>query len=349
MLLTRMFKGTLPDDGQISAFRRLHFEAHTLSVAELREKVTRTEDSAPRKLVAPERNARYESQKLRYPHLNLEGELEISHGLLDEIMQMAEDDTLHYVAIDRCTRRDQEVAGKKRDTSLKLDALGSLKLHDDTVPPSADLASDWKVRVALMRRALAFDQASLVKYSVFEGWHTQLYIHINRLPPPGYAQVDLAQALRADQELFRRMFEKTRGGIRQLANGTKPLETAMLMAVGDPSVTHMLLPLPLTGSGHKSSTPKIPVVKTPKVKAAAKSKSRGGGKGVKGGKGASAESPEHYLKKDAEGNNICFPFNKEGGCTYGAPGKRCGRGRHICMVPGCGQAHGAHEHAKAGA
>ena len=37
MLLTRLFNGVLPDDGQISAFRRLHFEAHTLAVAELRE------------------------------------------------------------------------------------------------------------------------------------------------------------------------------------------------------------------------------------------------------------------------------------------------------------------------
>ena len=287
-LLKDMHGGTMPNAGQVSAFRRLHFEARTLSIADLREKVARTDESAPRRLMAPERASRYEAQKLRLPHLVLQGELEPSNSLIDEVVQMAEDEVLHYLPLESCTRRDQEVTGKKKDSSLKLDSTGFLKVADDVEGPCADLATDWKVRVALQRRSLAFDQANLVDYSLFEKWHVALYTHLNRLPPPGYAQVTLSQAIAADQELFKRMAEKTRSGIRQRQDGTRPLQVAFLDAMNDASVVHALLPLPLS-FGHKTTpqfppTPYVPKV-APVSKSIVKAKAKAKGKAKTKGKG----------------------------------------------------------------
>ena len=307
--------------------------------------------------MAPERASRYEAQKLRLPRLVLQGELEPSNSLIDEVVQMAEDEVLHYLPLESCTRRDQEVTGKKKDSSLKLDSTGFLKVADDVEGPCADLATDWKVRVALQRRSLAFDQASLVDYSLFEKWHVALYTHLNRLPPPGYAQVTLSQAIAADQELSKRMAEKTRSGIRQRQDGTRPLQVAFLDAMNDASVVHALLPLPLS-FGHKTTpqfppTPYVPkvapvsksIVKA-KAKAKGKAKTKGKGKGRSGMAVSDymAEFPGDTVAKDDAGVNICFNYNKAAGCAYGEPGKRCSRGRHICMIRGCGRAHGCHEH-----
>ena len=56
--MLRIMLGADPVPGQLSSYRRLFFEAHTLSIADLREKATRTEESVPRKLAAPERAER---------------------------------------------------------------------------------------------------------------------------------------------------------------------------------------------------------------------------------------------------------------------------------------------------
>ena len=352
-LLTRMHANVLPNDGQIAAFRRLHFEAHALSIADLREQVSRTDESAPRRLLAPERASRHEAQKLRLPHLILLGELEVSNSLMDEVVQMAEDEVLHYIPLESCTRRDQEVVGRKKDAALKLDASGSLRVADPGNQETADLATDWKVRVAFQRRSLSFDQANLINYEIFEKWHVLLYTFINRPSPPGYAQVSLTQALGADRELFKRMAEKTRSGIRQRQDGSRPLQEAFKDAMNDPSVMHALLPLPIQTSTKTATTsPSEHVLSTIKTMGKPKSKAKARAKGKGRGQNKTGKAVADYMSefssdavaKDDAGVNICFNFNKACGCTYGEPGKRCSRGRHICNIRGCGKPHGSHQH-----
>jgi hypothetical protein len=362
-MLATMLQGA-PSPGDMSSYRRLYFEAHTLSIADLRERTTRTEDSAPRKLAAPERAARYEAQKVRLSNLQLTGELEISNMLLDEVIQMCEDDALHYVGPEKCTRKDQEVVGKKKVHGIVFDAYGGVKANvDGAQDPLADLSTDFKIRSAFQRRALAFDQAGLVSFEIMERWHTALYIHLMRKAPQGYANITMNQVLLADMELFKRLTELTRSGIRTKCNGERPLEKVWTEAVEDSSVRHLLQPLQGSSSSSHNQSPALQVIKEasksakPKGKAAkaaafrdklktAKAKGKGKGKG-------SGKSMQDYASefpgmdtKDAEGVNICFNFNKAAGCSFGEPGKRCGRGRHICMVPGCAKPHGAHEHAR---
>ena len=347
--------GADPSAGQLACYRRLFFEAHTLSVADLRDKVTRTDESAPRKLPAPERGARYESQKARLSNLDLTGELEVSHALLDEIVQMAEDDVLHYIPLERCTRRDQELTGVKKDSALKADNRGDIKVVTTTLDATADLASDFMIRSAFQRRSLAFDQAGLISYSIMESWHSELFKVMMRLPPPGYSMVSIGQVINADRELFRRMAELTRHGIRPTSNGDRPLQDAWIRSMHDHTVTHLLQPLQGSSS---AGLPKIAAAiakiaqnppgsgKKAKAKAKraaaqaannqpyaapkAKAKGKGKGKALTGDfAGMSSVMPD--------GNTICFNFNRPNGCPGAAVGQRCNRGLHVCIK--CHQHH----------
>jgi hypothetical protein len=69
----------------------MFFEAHALVMADLKTQVEKTDDQMPRKVPAPERNARYEAQQRRLNGVSLSGELEPSHSLIDSVLQQAED------------------------------------------------------------------------------------------------------------------------------------------------------------------------------------------------------------------------------------------------------------------
>ena len=106
-LLTTVL-GAEPTVGTFAPLRRLYFEAHTLALSDMRQRVERREDEAPRKLPAPERSVRLEKQKKRLAGLKLEGPLLQSHGLVDTICQQ---------------RRCQEVASGISPPVRKLQGL----------------------------------------------------------------------------------------------------------------------------------------------------------------------------------------------------------------------------------
>ena len=61
-----------------SALRRLHFEASTLVVAQLKSKVSGDPDEGKQKLPIVEKQARLENQKRRLIGVEIEGELQPS-------------------------------------------------------------------------------------------------------------------------------------------------------------------------------------------------------------------------------------------------------------------------------
>ena len=74
---------------------------------------------------------------------------------------MGEEKKLCYVRWEECTKRDQELMVIKTDPVWKADSNGVIKagkVHD----------TDLKLRYALQRRALAFDQSRLVDFAVYE-------------------------------------------------------------------------------------------------------------------------------------------------------------------------------------
>ena len=89
-----------------SSLKRLHFESYTLMLSEMKRKIERVEDDAPRRLPPPEREARRLRQVGELAGLQLSGEYECSHSLIDEAVQMIEDDVIRYISVDECGKRE---------------------------------------------------------------------------------------------------------------------------------------------------------------------------------------------------------------------------------------------------
>ena len=96
--------------------RRLFFEAHTLTAAEMKRKVDSTEQEAPRKLPAPEIAQRIELLQARIHPLIVANFLEPSHHLINSLVQCVEDGRVRYIEWARCTSRTQEVNNVKEDS-----------------------------------------------------------------------------------------------------------------------------------------------------------------------------------------------------------------------------------------
>ena len=105
--------------------------------------------------------------------VEIEGALEPSHTLIDKVAQMVDDGVVKYIAWDECTTREDELAGVKKDKFWKADAQGFLKEATTDAPSRADI-SDLRLKLALQRRAIAFELGALCSYEVHEHWANKL-------------------------------------------------------------------------------------------------------------------------------------------------------------------------------
>jgi hypothetical protein len=340
--------------GQMSCLRRMFFEAHTLVMADLKTQVEKTDDQMPRKIPAPERNARYESQQKRLVGISLSGELEPAHSLIDAVLQQAEDQSVKYLPPHKCPKREAELQAVKHDVPLTLDtSAGRVVLGKQIKEVACDTSTELKTMWALQRRGLAYDQADLIRWVTHEEWLKELFSHLTRPAPPGFSSPNLQQLLRADRELFVKMGEVTRSGITVRPTGVLPLDEAMRTLMFSAPVQFHLLPLPTAAGGGKpniQNTGGDQVLKRPLAggdDTKSKFPKKGGGKGKRGfvtGKGIPAMPNE--LKgmwfKTKEGQRICFAYNMKSGCSS-ADGS-CHKGEHVCCKPHCGRNHSLQNH-----
>ena len=213
-------------DAKLPPIRRLVFEAYTLASADLRSRVDRRDDDGPRKLTQAERSSRQTDQAQRLQCLDLTGELEPSFALVDLVFQMQEDNSLRYVRWEQCTKRDQELMGVKTVVEWKPDASGVVRETKVSTAPTSDNSTDLKLEKALQRRSLAFDQARLLDYSIFEQWTQTMMEAYGAEPPHGYQRVSLEQLHQADLELFKRIVKETWSGVRP-SGGVQPMKAAL--------------------------------------------------------------------------------------------------------------------------
>lgn len=333
------------DDGQLAPFRRAWFEAHTVSLSEMRQRVERTEESAPRKMPVPERSARLEAQRLRLLGVSITGNLVPSFSLIDFTMNMKEEEQLHYIDPDRCTDRQQELLGVKREHFIKPGNDGLLRITETTDSGKADMTTEHRVRLALQRRSLALDQCDLLKYSISEQYHDFLYSLVVMIPPPGFKEIDIVQILNADRAIWARMCEHTTSGISVRADGTYPLESALTLARIHPMVACLLQPL-ARGSQQRGKGSGVgkPARDAPYASKGSKAKgdSKGRGKSVKGKSKGSMRMPLALVgckSHTVSGEKICFNFNLPSGCSRAVADGKCSAGSHSCC--GClSTAHG---------
>jgi hypothetical protein len=345
---------------QAPSIRRLFYESYTMAVADLKRKVEANGDELPRRLPTAERAARLVNQQTRLLGLVLEEDLECSNALIDKGIQMVEDNLLSYISWEQCTTRAQELVNTKAIKEYKTDGGGFLREVSARAESAANTSSDLRLRVALQRRGLMFDQCELMSYANHEKIASFLFLAYMRVPLPGFSSVSLDQMLRADTEVFRVLVQRTRAGVRRLPDGSLPLDNHV-QAVLDSVAVNMLL-LPPAGRAAAPVRPTaaaVPGVESKGVrkrKAAAEKKkalATGGGppdKKTDTKKVAQTRSrmPEELIGCDnvVGGKNVCFGFNMRCGCPSKdiKPGDRCAKGFHICCVTGCGKDHSKVNH-----
>ena len=332
--------GAAPTVGALALYRRLFYEANTVAVFEMKGRLDRTEDDAPKKMPNAERAARLERQQGKLMGLVISGPLEPAHSLVDRVHQQLEDNELRFIPLHECPSRDMEILGHKRDDTLKLDTHGNLKIQKLSHIPDADVSSDLKAQQAFTRRALAYDQAGLFSFEVLESWTAQLFRAMSSPPPPGYSPVTLAQVYQADRTLFTKLAEVTRRSIQPILGADKPLDIALKDWRFHPEIAFIILPLPTRAavavSTNNENVNKRGFEHTRDTKGR-KGTPKGDGKG-KGGKSQSSKLPEGCSWKNSKGQPVCPFFNNETGCKYAEAGKRCRRGFHVCWKTSCNKA-----------
>lgn len=349
-----------PDHIRASFLRRLHFEAYTLTASDLRGRVERTGEDAPRRMPREERNSRLLALRRRLPGLDLT-ELNIpSHHLVDVFSQMQEEGQMRHVPWQEYASRQDEAKGVKRVKEWKPTTSGTLQEVVTTAATLVTVSGDnLRLLQAFTRRGVAMELANLLTFDQHEVI-TKFYMReMTREPPPMYCQVTYDQVLRTDIELFRIFADLTVEGLQMADDGSRPLDALVAGALADSTVRMLMLPLS-QGAGSKEirrdglrPNPRLadPQSKTSLKKArraAAKAAANppaapSGGKGK--GKGGAARQPVSLPAGLAgttvmpDGAPICFGY-QFGKCPNQAS-KSCKRGAHSCC-----QCYGDHPYTK---
>lgn len=330
--------GREPVVSELALFRRLFFESHTLALSDMRSRIERTDEDVPKRLPPPERQARRLRQLAAYPGLDIVGELDPANQLIDKCCQQLEDGVLRYIPLHDCPTREQEILRTRKDPSFTFDSNGNLKATKQENTLKSDITSDLKVKNAMCRRALAYDQSGLATYTVLDKWTSKVFHVLAKEVPQGYKRVSMEQVIAADKQLFLQVAEDTRASLAPTPGAPKPMDTAFLAAINDPQVIYCLLPLPESHHNQPKSTSndRSEPYKPSPIK-------KGGGKGDNKGKPRTVFSdtskkfnlPEGCVSMH-NGKPLCFNFNN-GRCTAVKPGKRCRFGFHLCYKHGCGK------------
>ena len=348
-------------DGELSALRRLLFEAQAVSLQDMRNRLEKPSDPTPTRVMPAERAARFDDQVRRLPGLRLAGPLEPSDQLIDAVFALVENNSLKYLPLHKLTSREQELNGEVEDSALKEYSVnvskGGLSVTQLTEPHRADVSTDLKLRFALQRRALAFDQAGLITFSLHDDWTSMLFHRMSEPAMPNYLQVSIDQALRADRRIFVKMAADCRANIVPIPGNARPLDVSMKRLMDHNDVLYLLSPLAdhrrapqIHHDSGKGAGKLDKQSKKQKAKAKAAAASPYGGKDRGKGHGAAAKGkgkgpPPGCEAKTDDGRFVCWGFNRPGGCSNAAiiPGNSCPRGYHLCGRRGCNGLHPSYD------
>ena len=332
--------GVMPTLGAVAAVRRLHFEAEIVVTSVLRSSVDQpSESSAPKPLPYAERTARMRQLRGQFPGLNVDGLNEPAQALLDECVFQYENRLLRYIEPAKCNSREAEVMVGKSDRKLRIEA-NSLSVRESKNTPDEDVSNAYKLQQCLRRRAVAYEFAGLISFTVHEQYIDRLMRRLNTEPPPNYQATSLNQILRADREVWVHLAQQV-DDVRPKDTGERPLDQALQNALSDYNVAFHLLPLPLSHTANyapyrarDNAQPRDESIKGSfqhkKGKGKHKSSSKGSSVAPRGIQGA--------VGRDARGRAICFNYNLST-CDQAPAGGTCSRGRHICFKANCFKNH----------
>ena len=310
--------------GQTAMIRRLHFEATTLMIASVKQRVDgETADKAEgvKRIPVAEKRFRQEQQERRLTGISMTGEIEPSHQLLDLTTNILESGSIVWIAPSRCTKRSDEVqlSIKERPSSVQIE---NHQLKVSQVPDEfkADFGSEIKLQWCWQRRGLAMDQCRLLSWEVHDAWIHQLFRTFSQQAPPGFQQVRTEQLIRADRELWTLLAQDTKGTLKPDAAGVIPLDAQVRRFSQDPRITMFLLPT--TAAAKTADKEAAPKKTAAPLQAAAKNANKK--RKTRAEKGCPEELKKFQLR--CEHGPVCWAYNLKTGCKP----SRCNKGYHVC-------------------
>ena len=174
--------GAEPTMGQTAVLRHLHFEATTLVVQTYRDLVTHdpSDPSHTRKVPVPEKRARLDLQRRRLSGMEITGELEPSHQLLDMTNQQYESGIIMWIPASKCAKREAEIlaTGKDKGSLLQVEQ-NVIKVGQGEPHIACDVTDPLRFQWAMMRRGLAYDSCHMISWDVHQKWvqNVRLFVY----------------------------------------------------------------------------------------------------------------------------------------------------------------------------
>ena len=351
------------DHPRASQLRRLYFEAYTIAASEMRRRLDRGDEHAPRPLPTAEREARRQRLQKRLTGLEIKGDLDPAPSLVTAAYNMYEADAVDYIAWENCPKYSQEAS---RKTAKRLgwapDASGVVKETAQSVAPTVTISTTHHLSNALIRRGLALEMGGIMTFEVHERLRRVLLNALSEEAPPGYNPASMVQLERADRYIFSELATDTREGVRGIAASGLPLDQFLDKHLNSIKLNMLLCPLAKGGSSSGASSSQqnderkpgktdketrqqrqienqkgqVDGLKrkqqqqTPRPNKAAKRPSDR----KSSGSGPMPRELQGHLSSTAKGQ-ICFAANTAAGCPHAALGGKCRRGWHICCHKQC--------------
>ena len=312
---------------EVSTIKRIHFEATTLMMVDLKRQATAGDSSEPaRSLPFVEKQRRLEAQQQRITGISHKHEQKASHALIDHCFHIVETGALVYVPPSKCTSRDSEIQNDSKSKQKQVVTLeqGALKtVHGDSLQ-TVDVGTELRLMYAFQRRGLAFDLVGLLSWDLHSAWINKLFRAIMAEAPANFSPVSVQQILRADQEMFLLLAEEHNGPLKAAGTGQDPpLDATLQACLNDPRINVHLVPNQRVekrahNSGQEkthSNTQANKKQKTQHDKAPAQLPTELSGLNV----------------KTKDNKPLCWNFNMKRGCANPLKKGRCRFGFHTCM------------------
>ena len=195
----------------------------------------------------------------------------------------------------------------KKEPALEFTSDGSISLSKKHPEASADTTGELRVRLRMQRGALAFQIANIALFVTLDTFISKLFALLTKKPTAGYRNISLSQIVAADQALWQKVAQETRGLI--LTSGDpKPVDKAVLDFMDSAEVTYHLLPI-TDGRIPADAMEKHAKSQKPSKPQKANARKAAPGENGRQSKSAKVDIPSDCATKDDSNQNICFICN----------------------------------------